>query len=487
MDSINTQGSIYQLVEQYMALERIPRNKLVDQKTVLNDKKSVFSELHTKLSALKTKLTSFTDLFVNPFFAKSSSTSDSEKIGITAQGSAVTGNHAVSVERLAKADTRVSNQFYDSENSFNAFSTDQTFSIEVGHPTDEDPYNRVQIDVTVPASGFSGTNDEILKAISDSINGAMAQAVADELIDGDEVIHSQIVNEEIGTSRLVLRSEQTGYSYRMDFGASALLDTLNVNAATQSSGVTGGFITPIGTNPTDSELNAKFTIDGLTFYRDSNIIDDALQGITLKLLDTFASDETVTVETDVESVRTDVEDFIEKYNDAVKYLRENSKVDTATFKRGVLSTDFFYSGIVGELRSIVGSRVEGTTSENYALLYNIGIEANEDGTLSITDSDKFTAALETNALYVSDLFKGDEGIATKLVDYIDGFVSAGGTINTSKQNIDSQISSINDRISYMDEVLDKKEELYFNEFTKFQQIMSQLQEQQIFFNSFLSY
>jgi len=131
--------------------------------------------------------------------------------------------------------------------------------------------------------------------------------------------------------------------------------------------------------------------------------------------------------------------------------------------------------------------VEDTTSENYALLYNIGIEANEDGTLSITDSDKFTAALETNALYVSDLFKGDEGIATKLVDYIDGFVSAGGTINNSKQNLDSQISSINDRISYMDEVLDKKEELYFNEFTKFQEIMYQLQEQQNFFNSFLSY
>lgn len=487
MDAIGSQGSIYQLVQQYMSLERIPRDKLVDQKSVLNEKKSVFTELNTKLSALKTKLTSFTDLFVNPFFAKTSSSSDAERIGISAQGSAVTGNHAIAIERLAKADTRVSNQFNDTENSFGAFSTDQTFTIEVGHPTDEDANNRVQIEVTVPASEFSGTNDEILKAISDSINGAMSQAVADELIDSDEVIHSQIVNEEIGTSRLVMRSEQTGYSYRMDFGSSSLLDTLNVNAATQSSGVSGGYITPIGTSATDSELNAMFTVDGLTFYRDSNVVDDALQGITLKLLDTFTTEETVTVATDVESVKGDVEDFIEKYNDAVKFLRDNSEVDPETFKRGVLSTDFFYSGMVGELRSIVGSSVEGTTSENHTLLYNIGIEANEDGTLSITDSDKFTTALETNALFVSDLFKGDEGIATKLVDYIDGFVSAGGTINSSKQNLDSQISSLNDRISYMDEVLDKKEELYYNEFTKFQEIMYQLEEQQKFFNSFLSY
>jgi len=485
LSSVGSQSSIYQLIDQYMALEQIPRNRLITQKTALNDKKTVFSELDSVLSTLKTKLSYLTDPIVNPFFAKTSSSSDSEKVGITAQGSAVSGNHSISIERLAKADTRVSNQFNDSNTSFNGFTTDQTFSITVGHPTDEDPDNRVQIDVTVAASVFSGTDEQALDGISNAIEAAMGQAVSDELIDGDEVVHASVVNEEIGTSRLVLRSEQTGYTNRIEFGASTLLDTLNINAATQSSGTTGGYIIPVGTSRTDSELNAKFTIDGLTFYRDTNVIDDALDGITIKLLDTFAEDETITVQTDVEVVRKDVDDFIEKYNEAIKFLRDNTKTNATTHERGALANDTVYGAIVGDFRGITGASISGTTSSDYALLYNIGIEAGEDGTLSIKDSDKFTSALEINALYVSDLFNSDNGIASQLVDYIDKFVSAGGTINSSKKQIDSHLSSLNDRIGYMDEVLEKKEKQYFDEFTSLQQTMYELQAQQQFFNSFL--
>ncbi len=484
--AINSQGSIYQLIDQYMQLEQIPRNKLISQKEALNDRKKVFSELDSVLSALKTKLSYLTDTITNPFFAKTSSSSDTAKVDITAQGSAVSGNHSISIERLAKADTRVSNQFDDAGSSFGAFTTDQTFSISVGHPTDEDPDNRVQIDVTVAASVFSGTDAEILDGISDAISSAMSQAVSDELIDGDEVIHSSVVNEEIGKSRLVLSSEQTGYTYHMEFGSSALLDTLNINASTQSSGTSGGYITNVGTSRTDSELNSKFTMDGLTFYRDANVVDDALDGVTLKLLDTFVDTETITIQSDVTAVRGEVDAFIEKYNSAIKFLRENTKTNSVTHERGALTNDTVYGSIISDFRGIVGASISGTTSSDYTLLYNIGIEADEDGTLSVKDADKFTAALENNALYVSDLFNTDEGIANKLLDYIDKFVSAGGTINTSKQQVDSQITSMNDRIAYMDEVLDKKEKQYFDQFTSLQQTMYQIQAQQQFFNSFLS-
>lgn len=485
LSSVGSQGSIYDLIDQYMALEKIPRNKLVARKDGLNEKKNVFSELDSVLSALKTKLSTFTDVVVNPFFAKSSSSSDNAKIDITATGSAVSGNHTISIERLAKADTRVSNQFTDSGSSFGAFTTDQTFSIFVGHPTDTDPDNRVQVDVTVAASVFSGTDDEVLAGISDAINTAMGQAVADETIDGDEVVHSNVVNEQTGLSRLVLGSEQTGYTYRMDFGASSLLDTLGVNAAVASSGTSGGYITEIGTSRADSLLNSKFTMDGLTFYRDSNVVDDALNGVTLKLLDTFATPETVTIQTDVTAVRGQVDEFIEKYNDVIKFIREKTKTDPDTHERGALANDYFYGGMVSELRRITGSAVSGTTSSEYTLLYNIGIEANEDGTLSVKDSDKFTSALEANALYVSDLFNSDNGIAVQLTDYVDQFLSAGGSIASSKKQIDSQISSLNDRISYMDEILDKKEKRYFDQFTSLQETMYKLQSQQDFFSSFL--
>ncbi len=488
MDSypVSGQSSIYQLVDQYMQLEKIPLNKLMDQKKELNSKKSVFSDLDSILSKIKTKLKYFTDPIVNPFFAKTSSSSDSDKIGITAQGSAISGNHSIIVEQLAKSDTRVSNQFDNSNSDFTSFSTDQTFTIELGHPTDDDPTNRVTIDVTVAASDLSGTNDTALKAISDAINDAMSQAVTDDVLDGDEIAHASVVSEETGKSRLVLRSDQSGYTYRIDFGSSSLLNSLNINNNAQSSGTTGGYITAIGTSPTDSALNSKFTIDGLTYYRDGNVVDDAVDGLTLKLLDTFTTEETVTVQADVDTVKSDVEDFIKKYNDAVNFLREKTKTNPDTHERGPLSNDSMYGTITSDFRTIVSGNIEGTTSSDYTLLYDIGIEANQDGTLSIKDSDKFTAALETNALYVSDLFNSDNGIAAQLTDYIDRFVAANGSIDNSRKQIESQVVSLNDRISYMNEILDKKEKQYFDEFSKMQQMMAQLQSQQSFFSAFYS-
>lgn len=480
------QGSVWTLVDQYMQIERIPRNNLVDKRDALNSRNSLFSSLDSILSALKTKMSYFTDEISNPFYVKKGTSSDPDLVDITAQSSAVAGNHSISVQRLAKADTRVSDQFNNSDSSFTAFSTDQTFDIEVAHPTSDDANNRVQISVTVDASAFSSSNDEVLSAISDAVNDAMGQAVTDGTIESDEVIHASVVSEENGKSRLVFSSEQTGYTYRMDFGSSALLDALNINNAAQSSGVTGGYITPVGTGPTDSELNSNFTMDGLSFYRDSNNVEDAISGVTLKLYDIFTQDETVTVAADTEAIKADVEDFISKYNDVIKFLREKTHVDPETHERGPLSTDFTYRGIISDFRSIVGSEVTSTASSDYNLLYDIGIEASQDGTLSITDSSKFQSALEVNPQYVSDLFRGSDGVAQKLEDYIDSYVRTGGIIDATKEQINNSISHVNDRIKYMDELLSKKEKQYFDEFSKMQQTMLILQNQQAFFSSFLN-
>ncbi len=479
-------SSIYQMIDQYMQIEQRPRDELVSKKKALYDKKSVFSEMDSILSALKTKADYLSDTIFNPFLAKSGTSSNPDVLGITVKSSAVTGNHEITVDRLAKADTRVSDQYNDSDSSFSSFSTDQTFTIEVGHPTDTDANNRVQISVTVGADAFSGTNDTVLQAIADAVNTAMSQAVGDETINSDEVIHASVVNEERGTSRLVFRSENTGYTYRMDFGSSPLLDALNINNNALSSGTTGGYVTPIGSSATDSELNAQFTMDGLAFYRDSNTVSDAIDGITLKLLNTFSTTETVTVTTDTDTIKEDIQDFIDKYNDAIDFIRKNTRMDPDTHKEAPIAHDYTYRAITTDLRSIAGSEVSGTTNPDYNLLYDIGIEADQEGKLSISDSTKLIDALEANPEFVSDLFTGENGIATKIKEYIDNFVKAGGTIDQSKKLIDNQVTRLDDRIKDMNELLDKKEKQYFDQFSKLQQTMAMLQNQQAIFSSFMS-
>jgi len=470
-----------------MALESRPRDELIQQKNELSDKKSVFSELDSKLSALKTKLEYLNDIVLLPFQAKKASSSDAEKIGVRVANSASKGNHTLTVQQLAKSDTRVSNQFSDSGTDFNSFTSDQTFTIEVAHPTDSDPSNRVAISITVTADQLSGTNDEAIANIAQAINDAMAEAVANETITTEEVVHADVVNEQEGISRLVLKSEQTGYTYRMEFGASSLLDTLGVNNNALSSGTTGGYIYNVGTSITDSELSSIFELDGLTMYRDSNNVDDAYTGITFKLLDVFSQPVTVSVEPDIDAVKKDVEEFISKYNEVIDFLKENARMNPDTYEKGPLSQDSVYSGMIAELRTMVSEPVDSVANSNYRLLYSIGIEADRDGKLSIKDTEKFNNALEANPSFVSDLFSTSDGVATKLVDYIDRFVKTGGTIDTSKKQIDNRIQSLQDRIEYMNEILDKKEKHYFDEFTKMQQTIYMLQNQQMFFNTFTNF
>jgi len=479
-----SQNSIYTLVEQYMRLESVPRARLIQQRDQLSSRKNIYSNLHKALSALQTKIKYLNDTVFDHFAAKKASSSNAEKLGVSASFTAINGSHSISVERLAQSDTRVSSQYNSAENSFSVFTTDQTFTIEVAHPTEDDPNNRVAIEVTIEAATFSENNQVVLNAIAEAINEAVRQAIGDETINRDEAVNASVVMEQTGTARLLIRSEQSGYTYRMDFGSSFLLDALNINAAVQSSGTSGGYITRVGTGASDSDLNSKFVMNGLTFYRDKNAVDDALNGVTFRLLTTFDESVTATVSTDLEAVQKDVQEFIDKYNEVLKFLRENTRVNSETKKRGILSTDIIYSGMMADLRNAVMGSVSTTTSDEYNMLSSIGIEADKEGKLSLKDVDKFRRALESKTTNVSDLFNSEDGVSTRLQAYLERFVKTNGAIDNSKKSIDNQVKNLQDRIKYMNELLTKKEKYYFEEFAKLQEAMYILQNQQAFFNAF---
>ena len=473
------------LVEVYMTKERIPLKAMETKRDDLETRKKTLSSLDSKLTELRSKSDRLSDEITNHFATKNASTSDTEKFTASASATAELGNHSISVERLAISDTRVAKQYTDTDTSFSGFITDQIFSIEVAHPIDADENNRESISVTISAATFTGNDDDVLIAIADAINTAMSDAVVAETIDADELVHVSVVTEESGKSRLVVRSEQSGYTYRMDFtdSADSLLTAMEINSGTASSGTSGGWITSVGTSSTDSLLNAKMNIDGLTFYRDANNVTDAISGVTLQLLDVFGTTETVTINADVESVETDVKDFLETYNEALEYLKEQTSGATESADSGILARDLIYKKLIIDIRDITRSVVTDAASQAYTRLFNIGIEADDDGKLSISDKDKFTAALESNSYNVADIFRASDGVAVQLDDYLEGFVKTGGTIDNSKNNIESQLIYVGDRIEFMNERLVKKEDQLRAEFARLQELMATISGQQSFFGS----
>ena len=471
-----------------MQQESIPKNNLLQKQTDLNSKKSVLSSLDSKLSSLNSVSERFTDPITDYFASKNAESSDSEKFTVSSTSTASAGNHSITVERLAKSDTRVSQQYNSSDTSFTGITSDQAFKIEIGHPTEDDEFNRISIDITVSADTFSKSNDKVLKEIADKINDKMFKSATEDSIENDEKVHASVVTESSGKSRLVFRTEKSGYNYRMKFTDSAdgLLNQLEINSNKKSSNTLGGYIHEIGTGSTESMLNAKFTLDGLVFYRDKNSVSDAVSGLTINLQDTFDNAETITIKSDETAVKEEMNCFIKSYNEALKFLKSNTQMDPKTYKEGPLSRDLTYRNIYFGLRNIVSSSVSSVNNSSYSTLYHLGIEIQDDGSLKVEDSEKFNEALASDSKNVSDIFNSSEGLSVKIKDYLDSYIKTGGAIDSSKKNIDTNIVNINDRIGQMNDILAAKEIQLRDEFSQMQDMINKLNNQQNFLNSFAS-
>jgi len=485
---INGNSAIEQLIDALIRTESRPKIALQDKKSLLNRKQAVLSDLDSRLSALNSLAERLTSSLTDHFGAKAATSSNTDIFSISATSAAALGNHDISIERLAKIDTRVSQQYTSAGSDLQTFfgAGAQTFEIEVAHPTSADSNNRVSISVNVAPTG--STNEEILDEIADAINTAFDSAVTAGTIDSEERVTASVVHEENGIARLVVRSGKSGFTNRLDFtdSANSLLSTLEINANVQTSGTSGGYVTSIGTTASDSELNAKFVVDGLTFYRDSNTVSDVLDGITLTFNATTTSSESFQVASDLTAVRKEVDDFLNAYNDVILFLKEKTSFNTETDSRGVLAGEGIYRSLRSGLRDIMTSKITNVESGNPGYLAEIGITAQRDGTLSITDSEKFESALASGAASIADLFNSSDGVATQVEDLVKQYTKIGGFLDDSKDNITDRVKNLDNRIARMDVLLARREEQLRSQFSKMQETATLLQNQQSMFQSILS-
>lgn len=481
--------SIERLIQSILQFEAQPRFALEDRKRDINLKSAVLTDLDSKLSTLHSLSKRLTDQITDHFSSKAASSSDKNIFTASVTTTALAGNHDVFIERLASSDTRVSKQYDESGTDLRTFfdaNGSQVFQIDVGHPTSTDSTNRETISVTINPTG--STNDDILDEIATAINDAMSAAVTAGTITNDEKIAASVVHEESGKSRLIFRSEKSGFTYRMGMtdSANSLLATLEINSSVQSSGTSGGFITNVGTSATDSALNAKLQIDGLTFFRDSNTINDILDGVTLNLKDVTTATETLTVSVDSDSVKKEVEDFLGAFNDVLTFIRAKTAVDPTTNSRGALAGESTYRGLISNLRGIMSGFVDSVTSGNPEALFEIGITAASDGTLSITDEEKFQNVLAEGSTKIADLFNSTNGIASRIKTTLEQYVKVGGIIDNSKDVLDDRIKSLDNQINRFDDRLFRREQQLREQFAQMQKLSQLLGRQSAAFLSISS-
>jgi flagellar hook-associated protein 2 len=449
--------SLDDYLTQSLAYLRLPITNLEEQRSEFELKSAVFTDLDEKLSALEDVLDRMTASAGLSLFRQKVVTSSADGVvTATATGAAVSGSHKVFVTQLAKAHTVVSNR-YDQEGTdlSAAQSGTKTFSITLGEET---------YDVSVDISA-GDTNSTVLAQIATAINDAT---------DGEIV--ASFVMDTPSTGKISIRSGSTGTAGSMSFtDTDGLLGALGVTNGTQATDTVGGYVyADLGGN----ELDAKLTVDGINVISSDNVVENVIGGVTLTLLaeqEDGDAEVSLTVAVDTETIRADLEEFLEAYNEVFTYVKEKTRVDGVTYERGVLAGDFPYVSLRISMRGAMTTYV-GSASSDFNALSQIGITSDRSGDFSITDSSLLEEAIVSNPEGLEALFNEEGGIAASLASLIAGYTEPGGTIANAKEGVDARIDLIDDSIERQEKRLEMRESDLRNQYAALQEALYSLQQ-----------
>jgi flagellar hook-associated protein 2 len=472
------------IIDALLAVERVPIEQFEDKRKLEQDKINLFNTFRGKVDVLRNKANALGSL--STLMAFKVSASESGFANFSATGSAVAGTHTLVVNSLA--------------------TTDRWAFTEVTDPdTDLGTVDGQLVSFTYDGTNYSvalNANASSLNEIASAINAA-----------ADGEVEATVVN--AGTSsapawQLVLTAQQTGEDYCI----SNLTSTFT-NLFVDGTGPTAGGVAQ-SRNQITVGKNAVAVIDGLTVERTDNDFDDVLTGVSISLLDADpATTVQFTVDADKTAIKGKLKEFVDAYNDVVKFVRDQNTYDPEKGPGGKLFGDSALRSIQRTLTGVLFGQTTAQVNadtEGFGTLRLLGIVSKSDGSLSIDDSvmdEKMDEDLEQfadlfadtdgfsnggaavgTAGYYTDV-TADTGLGDDLARAIDQIVksygdSSGnfykGLFDARVESLNANIKSINQRIDEREHRLERYEEQLVRKFSALESLMAQLQSQQAYLN-----
>ncbi|MCH8932395.1 MAG: flagellar filament capping protein FliD [Nitrospinae bacterium] len=357
------------LVEKLIALQARPMDLKLAQVQAKETKLEAFQSLRTHLQTFQSVLNSMgtVDRFnlTTADFTVTAGTGN--VLSVATSSSASVGTHDITVNALAQETTLLSDTGYSASTDLIVpqppiLPGTYFFDIDVGGAM-----TQITVD---PAT-------DTIQDVVNAINASAADVTASIIDDGSAVDPFKIViqGNQPGTANAV-----TALLFRMPgMGAPADVVTFtDVQTAT----------------------DASVTVDGITFARSSNTINDIIPGVTLNL-ESLGSG-TLTISTDNTAIALNIQDFVDAFNELIGFIDEQTEFNAETFQTGILFGNSAVQSLETTLRRIVSGPVTGV-SGTFGFLSQIGITTQDDGTL-ILDEVKLDQALTTDLDSVVSLF-----------------------------------------------------------------------------------
>ncbi len=423
---IDTGGIVRQLVE----IERMAPQERIDTKKELTETQiSDFGLIKSALSTLQAAAKTLTE--DEGLYSKSASFTDSDALVPSELSTEVLpGTYNFEVTAVAQSQSLSSPTFSSVNDAVGEGTLTLRFgSWDAGLTAFSEDLATSSVDITI-----DNTNNS-LKGLRDAINDADVGVQASIINDGTN--YRLLITAESGESKqLELTVSESGgtptndddsglsrFSFNDDDPPFDEFDTVHTQQMTQN----------------QSGVDAAFTINGLSITRNSNTIDDVVEGLTVELLQASPGETvTVTVSDDKAFAEQNVRDFVDAYNAFLEEVDVVFSYNEETEKKGSLANDSLAKSVLSQMRSIISSAIPGLSDSNYTALTNVGIRTELDGSLTINETD-FTKAFSENFEDVQRLFSSyDSSTASDITvnsfgkNTVPGSYDVNITVNPSK-------------------------------------------------------
>jgi flagellar hook-associated protein 2 len=423
------------LAQNLVDAERLPRENAINAKINKNDARvsgiAAITYTFSQVQAAFQTLNDQTD-----FTGAAASVSDSSSLDATAGASAATGTHELVVTSLAKSQRVLSGSFADSTTALSA--TDFSLSVSIHGGT------AVPIAITAANSTPQG--------IVSAINGAATG------------VRAQLVNSGDGSS----------YPYKILLtGSTGASNDFSITGGPSVSNTVGG-VTTTKTNlgfdfatPLQAATDAVFTVDGISYKRSSNLVTDALPGVSLNLkkVNGVSNPSTsVYLTRDTSTVRANVVALVQAYNDAKSMLGVVSDPKSSVETYGAtLVNDSLVSNMRNQLREMFMSD-SSTPGVAVKSLRDLGISLDMTGAMTL-DNAKLDTALQTNFDDVVTMFTGNmnglgqystalAGVAGDANKKLSKLLSVSGTLKMATNNTNTQTNSYKEDLAKLQARMD---------------------------------
>lgn len=261
-----------------------------------------------------------------------------------------------------------------------------------------------------------------------------------------------------GVAATMVRGDNGEVSLAFTAQQTGLANALSITSADPGlAALTSGQMTALST-----AADAQVRIDGVLRSSATNVIEGAVDGLSITAKAITDTPQSLTVARDNAPARQAAQGLVNAFNGAMSALREATRFNAATGEAGALNGDALARGAGAALRNSFIAFV-GEASD-------LGISGRVDGNLSF-DAAKFDAALAADPDRVESLLKG---FGAAMAETTGRYVGDAGAFTDRRKGLDSQVRRVADQREALDRRMEQVEGRYLRQFTALDSLIGQL-------------